>query len=126
MGALGSAAIKIFDINMARTGLSEKEADDLEIDYETVIVDAKNHAGYCPSSKPVRIKIISEKCTGKILGAQASGQEGVVLRMDIFAVAIHAGMTTEEIGFADLCYAPPFASVWDAVNIAGNVAHGRK
>lgn len=126
VGALGSAAIKIFDKNMARTGLSEKEASDLGIDYETVMVVAKSNAGYCPSSKPVRIKIISERCTGKILGAQAAGEDGVVLRVDVLAVAIHAGMTTDEIGFVDLCYAPPFASAWDVINIAGNAAASRK
>ena len=120
-GSLGSAAIRIFDLELGRTGLSEQEAIDLRIDYDKVVVDAKSNAGYCPDARPLRIKVIFEKRSRKLLGAQAIGEKGAVLRVDVFSVAIQAGMTTEELGYADLCYAPPFAGVWDAINVACNV-----
>jgi len=120
IGTLGSAAIKVLDIEMGRTGLSEREARELKIDFETTFTKAYNHPPYYPKQEDLFIKIIYEKRTHKILGAQVAGREGAVLRVDIFATAIQAGMTTEDLGMTDLCYAPPFAGVWDAVNIAAN------
>lgn len=122
VGTLGSAAIKVFDLEMARTGLSEIEAQNLAIDYATVFVKATNHPGYYPNQTPIWIKLIYEKRTRRILGAQAVGPQGVVLRIDVFAVAIHNNMTTDQLGMTDLCYAPPFAGVWDAIHIASNAA----
>ncbi|MGI6732800.1 MAG: CoA-disulfide reductase [Anaerovoracaceae bacterium] len=122
IGAIGSAAIKVFDIEMARTGLSEKEAKELSIDYDTVVIDTQDLPPYYPEPSPIRFKLIYEKGTKKILGAQGAGKKGVVLRIDIFAAAITGGATTEELGMTDLCYAPPFAGVWDAVNIVCNAA----
>lgn len=120
VGALGSAAIKVFDMDFARTGLSEAEAQALAIDYEVAMVKASSHAPYYPNPTPIWIKVIAEKGTKRLLGAQAAGAKDVVLRIDIFAVAIQAKMSADELGYADLCYAPPFAGVWDAVNIAAN------
>ncbi|MBR4138951.1 MAG: CoA-disulfide reductase, partial [Lachnospiraceae bacterium] len=77
---------------------------------------------YYPDQTPITIKLIYEAETGKILGAQACGKKGAVMRIDIFATAITAGMTTKELGMTDLVYAPPFAGVWDAVHIASNAA----
>ena len=122
IGTLGSAAIKVFDLELARTGMSELDAQNLAIDYETVFVKGTNHPGYYPNQSPIWIKLIYEKRTRRILGAQAIGPQGVVLRIDVFAVAIHNNMTTDELGMTDLCYAPPFAGVWDAVHIASNAA----
>ncbi|WP_174733625.1 CoA-disulfide reductase [Mesobacillus harenae] len=120
VGTLGSAAIKVFDLEMGRTGISESEAADLAIDYTTVFIKSADHPGYYPNQTPLWIKLICEKRTRRILGAQAIGNKGAVLRIDIFAVAIHNNMTADDLGMVDLCYAPPFAGVWDAVHIASN------
>lgn len=120
VGTLGSAAIKVCDLEMGRTGLSEEEAKKLAIDYTTVFVKSADHPGYYPNQTPIWIKLICEKRSRKILGAQAIGNKGAVLRIDIFAVAIHNQMTADELGMTDLVYAPPFAGVWDAVHIACN------
>lgn len=122
VGTLGSAAIKVLDYELGRTGLSEKEAIDLAIDYKTVFVKAFDHPPYYPDPTPLWIKLIYEERSGRILGAQAIGKKGAVLRIDMFAIAIHNNMTTSDLGMTDLCYAPPFAGVWDAVHIACNAA----
>lgn len=120
VGTLGSAAIKVCNLEMGRTGLSEDDAKNLAIDYTTVFVKSADHPGYYPNQTPIWIKLICEKRSRKILGAQSIGPKGVVLRIDVFAVAIHNGMTADELGMVDLCYAPPFAGVWDAIHIASN------
>lgn len=122
LGTLGSAAIKVCDLELGRTGMGEMEAKNRGIDYKTVLVQAYDHPAYYPDPTPIAIKIIYEKNTKKLLGAQTCGYKGAVLRVDVFAVAIHAGMTTEELGMTDLIYAPPFAGVWDAIQIACNAA----
>ncbi len=122
IGALGSAAIKVCNLELGRTGLGEADAKRLKKKYKTVVVQANDHPAYYPNPTPITIKLIYEEGTHKILGAQACGQKGAVLRIDTFAVAIHAGMTTEELGMTDLAYAPPFAGVWDAIQIACNIA----
>ncbi|KML39855.1 CoA-disulfide reductase [Cytobacillus firmus] len=122
VGTLGSAAIKIFDMELGRTGLSEEDAKKLDIGYTTEFVKAADHPDYYPNQTPIWIKLICEKGTNRILGAHAIGNKGVVLRIDVFAVAIHNKMAAEELGMVDLCYAPPFAGVWDAVHIASNAA----
>lgn len=121
-GALGSAALKVADLEMGRTGLGEAQARQLGYDYRAKIVRAYDHPAYYPDPTPITIKLIWETGTGKLLGAQACGKKGPVMRIDIFAVAIHNGMTTQELGMTDLVYAPPFAGVWDAVQIACNAA----
>lgn len=120
VGTLGSAAIKIFDLEIARTGMSERDAKDFAIDYTTVFIKSADHPGYYPNQTAIWIKLICEKGTKRILGAQAAGEKGVVLRIDVFAVAIHNKMPADELGMTDLCYAPPFAGVWDAIHIACN------
>lgn len=120
VGTLGSAAIKIFDLELGRTGLSEREAEALAIDVTTVFVESMDHPGYYPNATQLWIKLICEKRSRRILGAQIIGEKGAVLRVDAFAVAIHAGMTADDLGMVDLCYAPPFAGVWDAMHIASN------
>lgn len=121
-GALGSAAIKVCDLEMGRTGLGEAEAQRQAIDYRTVIVEAMDHPVYYPDPTPITIKLIYEAGTRRLLGAQTAGIKGAVMRVDVFAVAIHNNMTTDELGMTDLVYAPPFAGVWDAVHIAANAA----
>jgi NADPH-dependent 2,4-dienoyl-CoA reductase/sulfur reductase-like enzyme len=121
-GALSSAALKVFDLQLGRTGLGEKEAAENGFDFGTVFVEGRSHPIYYPGSEPLMIKLVYEKPSMKILGAQLCGKDGAALRTDIFAVAIHAGMTTKELGMIDLIYSPPYAGVWDAVHIACNAA----
>jgi len=121
-GALGSAAIKVCELEMARTGLSEADAARKGIDYATKLVTANDHPAYYPNPTKLTIKLVYEKRTLRLLGANIAGARNAVLRGDIFATAIHAGMSTDELGMVDLAYAPPFASVWDAVHIAANAA----
>lgn len=120
IGTLGSAAIKVLGLELGRTGMSEADAKRLAVDYTTVFVKSADHPAYYPDQTPIWIKLICEKNTKRILGAQAVGHKGVVLRIDVFAIAIHNRMTASELGMADLCYAPPYAGVWDAVHIACN------
>lgn len=119
-GTLGSAAIKVVNLELGRTGMSEATAKMLKIDYSTAFIKTADHAAYYPNPTPLWIKVICEKRSQRILGAQAIGEKGAVLRVDVFAVAISARMTAPQLGMTDLCYAPPFAGVWDAVNIAAN------
>lgn len=121
-GTLGSAAIKVCDLEIGRTGMGEADARRKGIDYKTVLVTAYDHPAYYPDPTPIVIKLIYENGSRKLLGAQTCGMKGAVLRVDVFAVAIHAGMTCDELGMTDLVYAPPFAGVWDAIHIACNAA----
>lgn len=122
VGALGTAAIKVCGIEMGRAGMSEQDAVRLGIDYRTKLVTANDHPAYYPEPSKLTIKLIYEARTRRLLGACTAGAKGAVMRADIFAVAIHAGLTTDELGMVDLAYAPPFAGVWDAVHIAANAA----
>lgn len=122
VGALGTAAIKVCGLEMGRTGMSEQDAKRLGVDYKTKLVTAGDHPAYYPDPVKLTIKLIYEARTRKLLGANVAGARSAVMRTDIFAVAIHAGLTTDELGMVDLAYAPPFAGVWDAVHIASNAA----
>lgn len=122
VGTLGSSAIKVGEIELARTGLSESEAQELGLDIQSVLVKARNVPHYCLDSLPIWFKLTYEKDTKRILGAQGAGKQGVVLRVNVFASAIYNKMSTSELGMLDLCYAPPFSTVWDAVHIAANAA----
>lgn len=120
--AIGTAMIKICDYELARTGISEKEAIDNGFNYSTVLVKGANHAPYYPNPKDVTIKLIYEKESYKLLGAQLMGEEGAALRVNVFAVCITQGMSVKEIAELDLGYAPPFAMPWDIIHIACNAA----
>ena len=122
IGTLGSNAIKVCDLEMARTGISSRDARQLKLDIDTVMVTANDHPAYYPNPTPITIKLLYDKRSKRLLGAQTAGQKGAVLRLDVLAVAIQAGMTTDELGMTDLVYAPPFAGVWDAIHIACNAA----
>ncbi len=121
-GTLGSSAIKVHSLELARTGLSEKEAEELGYDFKTKIITTTDKPHYYPGGKNITFKLIYEKDTNRLLGVQGAGEEGVVLRMDVFALAIENRMATEDLGMSDFCYAPPFSTAWDAINIAGNAS----
>ena len=113
--------IKIFDVEFARAGLTEKEAISEGFDAEDVYIKARSRAGYYPGTAPVHIKLAFDKKTGRILGAQVAGKE-VHRRLDVIVAAIYGKLTVMDLGYMDLSYAPPFSPVWDPVLIATNVA----
>jgi len=119
---LGAAVIKVFDWAAAMAGNNERQLKARGVSYEKVYIHSGSHAGYYPGAKPLSIKLLFEKETGKILGAQAVGAEGSDKRMDVLATAMRAGMTVYDLEHLELCYAPPFSSAKDPVNVLGLVA----
>lgn len=122
-GMLNSAGVKLITLEAGRTGLTEKEAAEAGIDFNTVLIHDKNQTNYYPGQSDLTIKLIYTKAEHILIGGQVVGQKDAVLRVDVLATAIQAKMTTEQLGLLDLVYAPPFARTWDALNVAGNVAH---
>jgi len=121
-GTQGTAICKIFDLAIAATGKNEKQLRHEGIDYEKVFVHTASHASYYPDAEIVSFKMLFDPKTGKILGAQAAGKDGVDKRIDIMAVAQRAGMTVEELQHLELTYAPPYGSAKDVINQAAFVA----
>lgn len=121
-GTLGSAAIKVMDLEAGRTGISEDEAKQMGLEYGTVFITDRNQTNYYPGAEKIYVKIIFDKQTKIILGGQIIGKAGAVLRVDVLAAAIDKEMTTDELGDLDLAYSPPFSRTWDVLNVAGNVA----
>ena len=118
-GSQGSSVIKVFDMTAATTGINETNARKAGLDVDTVILSPMSHAGYYPGGKVMTMKVVFEKETYCLLGAQIVGYEGVDKRIDVLAVAIHAGMKATELKDLDLAYAPPYSSAKDPVNMAG-------
>ncbi len=118
----GTAICKVFNLAIGMTGLSEKAAKRAGIAYEKIYVHPASHASYYPGAAPLSIKMLFDPQTGKVLGAQAVGSDGVDKRIDIFAVAIRAGLTVYDLEELELSYAPPYGSAKDPVNMAGFVA----
>ena len=117
-GVLGTAVSKVCEVEVARTGLSEAELGELGLEWERASVDSTTTAGYLPGAAPIRIKVLAERRSGRLLGAQIVGKEGAAKRIDVFATAIWNGMAVDEMVNLDLSYAPPFSPVWDPVLIA--------
>lgn len=128
-GSMGSSVIKLFDMTAANTGLTEKAAKDAGIDYERVVLSPASHAGYYPGAKVMTMKVVYEKNTLRILGAQIVGYDGADKRLDVIATAISAGLKADMLKDLDLAYAPPYSSAKDPVNMAGfmidNIATGK-
>ncbi|MCE2573427.1 FAD-dependent oxidoreductase [Motilimonas eburnea] len=121
-GTQGTAICKIFDLAIASTGKNEKQLKRANIPYEKVYVHAASHASYYPGSEIVSFKLLFDPTSGKILGAQAAGKDGVDKRIDVMAVAQRAGMTVEQLQHLELTYAPPYGSAKDVINQAAFVA----
>ncbi|MCX5775274.1 MAG: DsrE/DsrF/DrsH-like family protein [Firmicutes bacterium] len=121
-GSLGSSVVKVFDLIAASTGNNEKILTRKNVPFQTVMVSRGNHAGYYPSAKDIVIKLIFSPSDGKILGAQAFGGVGTEKRIDVLATAIKGKLTVRDLPDLELCYAPPFSSAKDPVNIAGYAA----
>lgn len=120
-GTQGSAILKVFDLTVATTGINEKTAKRMNISYDKSFTYSANHASYYPGAVNMSIKTIFDPDTGKILGAQVVGLDGVDKRCDVLATAIRAGMTAYDLTRLELCYAPPYGSAKDPVNMAGYV-----
>ena len=127
-GSQGSSIIKVFDMTVATTGINEKTAKKLGIDCDKVFLSPMSHASYYPGGKVMTMKVLFEKETYKLLGAQIVGYEGVDKRIDVLATAIHAGIKAFDLKDLDLAYAPPYSSAKDPVNMAGfmieNISNG--
>ena len=122
----GSSVIKLFDMTVATTGINEQQAKTNGYKYEKVILTQNSHAGYYPNATAMTLKLIFEKATYKILGAQIVGYDGVDKRIDVIATAIRAGIKADELKDLDLAYAPPYSSAKDPVNMLGFVADNIK
>lgn len=118
-GSQGSSVIKVFDMTAAVTGVNETNARKAGLAVDKVILSPMSHAGYYPGGKVMTMKVVFEKETYRILGAQIVGYEGVDKRIDVLATAIHAGMKASDLAELDLAYAPPYSSAKDPVNLAG-------
>ena len=125
-GSQGSSIIKVFDLTVASTGLTEKAAASAGIDADCVVLSPGSHASYYPGARPMTMKVVFERGTFRLLGAQIAGGEGVDKRIDVLAVALHAGMRADELKDLDLAYAPPYSSAKDPVNMAGFMVENLK
>ncbi|MFD9794401.1 FAD-dependent oxidoreductase [Streptomyces sp. NPDC059070] len=121
-GVVGTAVSKVCDLEIARTGLREREARAAGIQFVTATIESTNSAGYYPGAALMTVKMLAERRTGRLLGVQIVGREGAAKRVDIAAVALTAGMTVEQVVTLDLGYAPPFSPVWDPVLVAARKA----
>ncbi|WP_298975053.1 CoA-disulfide reductase [uncultured Fusobacterium sp.] len=122
IGTLGSAGIKVLEFEAARTGITEQEAKDNNINYKTVFIDGEDHSAYYPDGEDIYIKLIYNVDTKILLGAQVAGKKGAALRANSLAVAIQNKMTVTDLANMDFLYAPPFSTTWDIMNVAANVA----
>ncbi len=118
---LGSTAIRTFDIDTAKVGVSEEDAKRYKLNFKVNMIKGNNYASYYGEGK-ILIKVIYDSETRRLLGVQAIGKGTVVPRANYYAIAIYSGLTVDEMGFMDLCYSPPFGGVWDAALIASNTA----
>jgi NADPH-dependent 2,4-dienoyl-CoA reductase/sulfur reductase-like enzyme len=119
-GIVGTAIFKVFDLEVGRTGITEKEARVEGIEYVSNVIEHDSRAPYYPGVSPIRVKLLADKKTGRILGAQMVGREGVAKRIDVFATAITVKMTAREMRDLDLGYAPPFSPPYDPILIAAD------
>ena len=117
-GVVGTAISKICEVGVARTGLQEKEIEQLSLDYVSAKIKSKTRAGYYPEAEDTTVKVLAEKGSGRLLGGQIVGKGEAAKRIDVLATALHAGFNVQEMIHLDLSYAPPFSPVWDPVLIA--------
>lgn len=121
-GALGTSAIKVGHHEAVVTGLTQADALKFGFDVKTSLVEVNNHPAYYPNQHKIMIKLVYDAATNVVYGAQMFGKGETVLRATGLTTAIHAGLTTEELGYIDYAYSPPFSSTWEALNVAGNSA----
>ncbi len=119
-GIAGTAVFKVFDLQVARTGLNAKEAETADFDPAQVVIKSRSRAHAHPGSSPILVNMVSDRKSGRLLGVQMVGKEGVAHRINAAAVALHAKMTVADFVQCDLAYAPPFSPVWDPLLTAAN------
>jgi NADPH-dependent 2,4-dienoyl-CoA reductase/sulfur reductase-like enzyme/rhodanese-related sulfurtransferase len=120
-GVVGSVVAKVCELTVGKTGLNEKEAQEAGLDYEVAIVEAEDKSHYYPGSEPMTMKLLGERRTGRVLGAQIVGKSGVDKRIDVVATTLHYRGTVSQLGSLDLCYAPPYSMAVDAILVAAEV-----
>ena len=121
-GALGSSVLKVFDLTVASTGNNERQLKAKGLNYKAIHAHPANHATYYPGGTQIAMKLLFDPDSGKIYGAQAVGQDGTEKRIDVIATAIKFGGTIRDLTELELCYAPPFSSAKDPVNMLGYIA----
>jgi len=121
-GIVGTTVLRAFDLAVARTGLTTAQAQALGYTVQTTLIEATNLAHYFPGATPIHVKLVVDDATGRLLGGQIVGGEGVAKRIDVLATALHHRLTVADLQQLDLSYAPPFAPVWDPLLVAANVA----
>ncbi|MFI7594562.1 FAD-dependent oxidoreductase [Micromonospora sp. NPDC049359] len=121
-GVIGTAVTKVCELEVGRTGLRERDASAAGFDFVSVIAESTSRAGYYPGARPMTVKLIAERPSGRLLGAQIVGWSEAAKRIDTLAVALWNGMTVDDMTALDLGYAPPYAPVWDPVLIAARKA----
>lgn len=121
-GVVGTAVSKICAVEVARTGLQEKEIQRLGLEYVSARIESRTRAGYYPGAGRITVKVLAEKGSGRLLGGQIVGIEGAAKRIDVLATALHAGLAVDEMINLDLSYAPPYSPVWDPVLIVARQA----
>jgi NADPH-dependent 2,4-dienoyl-CoA reductase/sulfur reductase-like enzyme len=121
-GVIGTAVSKICVYEVARTGLTERQAAEVDLDVVAATIESTTRAGYYPGAAPIKVKVIAESREGRIVGAQIVGSEGAAKRIDVMATAIWNRMPVDEVASLDLSYAPPFSPVWDPVIVAARKA----
>ncbi|MBK7857929.1 MAG: FAD-dependent oxidoreductase [Archangiaceae bacterium] len=121
-GALGTSVVKVFEATAAMTGLSERSAREAGFDVGVAVVHKGHHAEYYPGSRELSLKLVYDRQTARLLGAQAFGHAGVDKRIDVLATALHATMTVHDLAELDLAYAPPYSSANDPINLAAFIA----
>jgi len=124
-GVVGSAAFKVFELEVAFTGLGTRVARQYGFDVDSQIIEAESKVGYMPGSKRMLIKLIFDRRSGRLLGGQMAGKEGVARRINALAVAVHQQMSVDDIARLDFAYAPPFSAPFDPILIAAEQA-GKK
>jgi NADPH-dependent 2,4-dienoyl-CoA reductase/sulfur reductase-like enzyme len=117
-GVIGTAVTKVCAYEVARTGLTEREAAETGLDAVATTIEATTRAGYFPGAETIKVKLVAERATGRVLGGQIVGKEGAAKRVDVLAAAVWNGMTAEELLGLDVGYAPPFSPLWDPVLVA--------
>jgi NADPH-dependent 2,4-dienoyl-CoA reductase/sulfur reductase-like enzyme len=123
-GVVGTAITKVCALEVGRTGLTEREASAAGFDAVATTVESTTIAGYLPDAKPMVVKLVAERGTGRLLGAQIVGEERSAKRIDTVAVALHARLRVDELMDLDLAYAPPFSTTWDPIHIAARQLAG--
>lgn len=124
-GVVGTAVSKVCELEIARTGLRESDADAVGFSYVTAVIESTGRAGYYPGAQRMTVKMIAERVSGRLLGVQIVGRDGAAKRIDVAAVALTARMTVEDVTALDLGYAPPFSPVWDPILVAARKAGQR-